>query len=106
MKYEIKPIEQASNRPAVRELCASLGRGEVNQRAAQVAAWHLNNDMTWEELAKKQYKFANGMTRPYFTRDEIQAAMRTVTTVTLAVENEKSKQPVSTSNSVSQNAPK
>ncbi len=103
MKYEIKPIEQASDKPAVRELCSILGRGELNQRVAQVAAWHLNNNMSWDELAKKQYKFANGMTRPYFSRDEIQAAMRAVTVATLAVENPK---PVSPSNSVSQNTPK
>ncbi len=89
MKYEIRPIEEATNRPAVAELCRKLGSGEVNQRVAQVAAWHLNNDMSWEELAKKHYKYANGMTKPYFTPDEIRAAMTVVTTTTVAVQQSK-----------------
>lgn len=104
MKYEIRPIEQATDKPVVHELCASLGRGEVNQRAAQVAAWHLNNNMSWDELAKKQYKFATGMTRPYFSREEIQAAMRAVAAATLAAE--KTKPVASSTSSVSQNTPK
>jgi hypothetical protein len=89
MKYEIRPIEEATNRPAVADLCRRLGCGEVNQRVAQVAAWHLNNDMSWEELAKKHYKYANGMTKPYFTPDEIRAAMSVVTTTTVAVHQSK-----------------
>ncbi len=103
MKYEIKPIDQATDKPVVHEICASLGRGELNQRVAQIAAWHVNNGMSWEELAKKQYKYATGMTRPYFTREEIQAAMRAVSVATLAVEKSK---PSSPTISVSQNSPK
>lgn len=104
MKYEIKPIEAATDKPAVAEICRMLGSGELDQRVAQVAAWHLNNDMSWEELAKKQYKYANGMTKPYFTREEIQAAMRLVTVATLAVGQPKPKaQPVSSSSSGSEN---
>lgn len=99
MKYEIKPIEAATDKPAVAEVCRMLGSGEFDQRVAQVAAWHLNNDMSWEELAKKQYKYANGMTKPYFTRGEIQAAMRLVTVATLAVEQPKPKAPSGSSSS-------
>lgn len=100
MKYEIRPIEAATDKPVVAEVCRMLGRGEVNQRVAQVAAWHLNNDMSWEELAKKHYKYANGMTKPYFSGEEVQAAMRLVTAATLAVEQAKPKaQPASSSSS-------
>jgi hypothetical protein len=105
VKYEIRPIEQVVDRPAVRELCRMVGRGELNQRVAQVAAWHLNNDMSWEELLKKQYKFAGGMTKPYFSPEEIQAAMRVVNVATLAVEQPKPASD-SPSSSVSQNSPK
>ena len=61
--YEIKPLDSVTTKPGVRELCAMLGSGQINQRAAQAAAWHLNNGMSWQELAAKRHRFANG-TRP------------------------------------------
>jgi hypothetical protein len=75
--YEIKPLESVTSKPAVAELCRSLGRGQVNQRAAQAAAWFLNNDMSWQELAAKRYRHANGMMGdPYFSPLEIQTGMQ------------------------------
>jgi len=76
MQYEIRPIDQYTDRPAVHELVRLLGEGRINQRAAQAAAWHLNNDMSWEQLAAKQLRFANGTSRPYFAPEEIAAAMQ------------------------------
>lgn len=102
MKYQIKPIEQFTDKPAVHEVCRMLGRGELSQRVAQVAAWHLQNNMSWDELIKKQIRHANGISVPYFSREEIRAAMTAVTTATLAVEN---RPPASDSTSVSQNKP-
>jgi len=74
--YEIKPIESLTDRADVKELCAMVGSGKLNQRAAQVAAWHLNNDMSWQELANKQLRHANGTRSPYFSPQEIQAGMQ------------------------------
>jgi hypothetical protein len=102
MKYEIKPVEQFTEKATVKELCKMVGRGELNQRVAQAAAWHLSNDMSWDQLASKKYKFATGMTKPYFSREEIQAAMRAVTTASLAAEQPKVK---SDSLSASENKP-
>jgi len=93
IKYEIKPIEAYSSKPAVHELVRMLGRGEVPQRVAQVAAWHLNNDMTWEQLAAKELRFATGLRRPYFTPQEIQAAMQVVAKATNLAEQRKRSQP-------------
>jgi len=87
MKYEIKPIEAFTDKAEVQELCRMLGAGQLNQRAAQVAAWHLSNDMSWQELAGKQVRFANGTARPYFSRQEIQAGMQIV-----AVASERARQ--------------
>ena len=53
-----------------------LGRGMMPQRVAQAAAWHLANDMSWQELAAKQLRFANGSRAPYFSAQEIQAGMQ------------------------------
>jgi hypothetical protein len=74
--YAIKPIDDYTTQTGVREVCEMLGKGQVNQRVAQVCAWHLNNGLTWEQLATKQLHFADGSTRPYFTPQEIRAAVQ------------------------------
>lgn len=101
IKYEIKPIEAYTSKPAVHELVRMLGRGEVPQRVAQVAAWHLNNDMTWEQLAAKELRFATGLRRPYFTPQEIQAAMQVVAKATNLAEQRRHSQPQPTTPSAS-----
>jgi hypothetical protein len=80
--YEIKPIDSFTDKPEVHQLCRMLGTGRLNQRVAQVSAWHLNNDMSWRELAAKRLRFANGTSRPYFSAQEIQAGMQVVATAT------------------------
>jgi hypothetical protein len=75
IKYEIRPIESFTDRPAVQELCKLLGNGRISQRAAQAAAWHLNNDMSWEALAAKRIEYIGVGSTPYFSRQELQAAM-------------------------------
>jgi hypothetical protein len=74
MAYEVKPIEEFTTKTGVRELCESLGTGQISQYAAQAAAWHLNNNMTWEQLAAKRIRHANGTMEPYFTQEELTAA--------------------------------
>ena len=61
--------------------CASCWASGRSASAAQAAAWHLNNDMTWEQLAAKWYRSATGTpTKPYFTAEEIQAAQQIAST--------------------------
>jgi hypothetical protein len=88
--YTIEPIESFTDRPAVKELCRMLGAGQINQRVAQAAAWYLNNDMTWQQLAAKQQRRAGGTTSPYFTPAEIRAAMQVAT---VAVQSAQARQP-------------
>ncbi len=52
--YALKRIEEVTARPELNEICAMLGRGEIGQKAAQAAAWHLNNEMSWEELRRER----------------------------------------------------
>lgn len=78
MKYEIKPIEKFTDNKQVHELLRMLGSGRIDQRAAQVAAWHLNNNMSWQELAAKQLEHANRPSEPYFSPQQIQAGMKLV----------------------------
>ncbi len=72
--YEIRPIESVTSKPAVHALCALLGQEQIDQRAAQAAAWHLANDMIWEELAAKRIEHLNAPGEPYFTADQLQKA--------------------------------
>jgi hypothetical protein len=76
MPYRIVPIEEVTDRPAVKELCRMMGEGKISQRVAQAAAWYLQNDMTWQQLATKQQRRAGGGTSPYFSPAEIHAAMQ------------------------------
>jgi hypothetical protein len=48
----------------------------VSQRAAQAAAWHLANHMTWEQLVDKRIHHLIGGDETYFTKDDILAAMQ------------------------------
>ena len=97
VKYEIRPIEAFTNKAGVREVCELLGSGTLPpqhaQRIVQVAAWHLNNDMSWEQLATKQLRFANGTRRPYFGPNEIKAAMQLVSVATNLAEQRKNAEP-------------
>jgi hypothetical protein len=75
--YEIRPIESFSKDVQVKELLTLLGQGHLDQRAAQAAAWHFANGMSWDELAAKKIHHLGG--RPdeqYFSPSEMQQAMR------------------------------
>ena len=72
--YRLEPIESVTDRPEVGELCRMLGQGRVSQRAAQAAAWHLANDMSWQELTRLRRRIAMGrFSEPYFRPGELEA---------------------------------
>ena len=77
MKYEIRPVAAVTDKEGVAELCELLGRREIGHQAAQLAAWHLSNDMSWKKLAGLRKKQAIG-TIPSYTKDEIAAAKKAV----------------------------
>ncbi|MDA8745684.1 hypothetical protein N9N28_13710 [Rubripirellula amarantea] len=53
MAYKIVPLEEFTTKADVRVLCESLGYGQVAQNAAQAAAWHMMDGLSWQELANK-----------------------------------------------------
>lgn len=72
--YELRPVNQ-NDRPEVVELLKAFGSGELQHNAAQAAVWHLNNDLSWQELAAKLTGTRRNISRsPYFSRFELQAA--------------------------------
>ena len=48
---------------------------QIPQRVAQAAAWHLNNDMSWQQLAAKRIVRAGGSSYPYFDLLELKMAV-------------------------------
>jgi hypothetical protein len=77
--YELRPIESFTTNQKVIEVCKMLGRGEVTQRTAQAAAWHLTDGLSWAELAEKdRVRLSNGYTEKYFGPEDIAMAMRVV----------------------------
>lgn len=73
--YKLVPVDEFSEDPALHELVRIVGAGKVNKQAAQAAAWHLADKMSWQELAAKSVRRLGGAgTFPYFSRAELLGA--------------------------------
>jgi hypothetical protein len=73
--YVLVPADEHLDRPAVVELLKSFGRGELDHEAAQAAAWHLNNDMSWDDLSAQQTGTKRSLNRSsYFSREQLKMA--------------------------------
>jgi hypothetical protein len=73
--YKPVPIESYVKDPAVVELVKLLTAGQIDQHSAQAAAWHLQNGLTWDELAQKiGIKHINGTEEPYFAPNQLERA--------------------------------
>lgn len=84
VKYTVVPIDAFTTDLPVQELCRLMGsenNGEkknekIDQQAAQAAAWHLANHLSWDQLTDmKHFPHNRGFTRPVFTAEQIHAAM-------------------------------
>jgi hypothetical protein len=74
--YRIIPIDQYVKEPAVIELMKAFGRGELQHDAVQAATWHLNNKVSWEELAAKKQGSERSFVRPsYFAPQSLRMAV-------------------------------
>jgi hypothetical protein len=99
--YQLQPIESVTTKPGVRELCSMLG--QLPQRVAQAAAWHLNNNMSWQQLAAKRVQRADGSSYPYFNLAELKMAMSAAQQAIKAAESQpKTTPPTSPVQTVSQ----
>ena len=74
MAYTVKPIDAATEKAEAHEICRMLGRGEIDQRVAQAAAWHLANDLGWDALAAKRVRVLGYGHRRYFAPEQLALA--------------------------------
>jgi len=76
IEYKLVPIEKYAKDPAVTEVIKLMLAGKIDQHSAQAAAWHLQNGLSWKELATKiGAKHLNGIVEPYFTPVHLQRAL-------------------------------
>ena len=77
MTYKLVALEKVNDNPAIAKLCQRLGEGRVPQNVAQAAAWHLANDLSWEELQVKnrhESKYTGNVR--WFTPSELESAWK------------------------------
>ena len=77
IQYTIKPIDEVADKPGVARICAMLAQGKLPQRVAQLAAWHLGNDMSWDALGDLKTRATFGQKARY-PQQEIAAAKKAV----------------------------
>lgn len=86
MSYKLGRADSFSSDPKLAAVLESLGRGELSQKVAQAAAWHISSGVTWEKLAAEKIDHAGGVPdEPYFSQAELVAAHRVVEIATRAV---------------------
>lgn len=78
MRYEIKPIETMTSDRKVVKLISEHGAGRASHAVAQAAAWHLQNGISWEQLAAKRRTFLGGGGEAYFSANQLAQAKKFV----------------------------
>ena len=102
MPYKFTRTEAFSSDPKLAVVLESLGRGELPQKVAQAAAWHIANGLTWEKLAAEKIDHAGGIPdEPYFSQAELVAAHRVVA---VATELAQRRQPTGPSEATAKNS--
>jgi hypothetical protein len=97
MPYKLVRADSFSSDPKLAVVLESLGRGELSQKVAQAAVWHMANGLSWEKLAAEKIDHAGGIPdEPYFSQAELIAAHRVVA---LATEEARRRQPESSASS-------
>lgn len=72
MDYTITPINSFTDDQRVIELCKLMGSTDMPQRVAQAAAWHMTDDLSWQELAAKdRVRLSNGYVEKYFNARDL-----------------------------------
>lgn len=79
MSYKLIPLSQQSSDPVLGAMLEQFVAGNIDQKSAQAAAWHLANAMSWQELANKKIKHLGGLPpESYFQPAQIMNARQLV----------------------------
>ena len=93
-RYKLVPVSQVSQDPVLYELLTVVGTGRVDSQAAQAAAWHLTDKMSFQQLAAKTMTHLGGLPpTPYFSQAQMQGAQQLLALSTQKAEERKDKKP-------------
>lgn len=93
-RYKLVPVSMVSQDPVLYELLTVVGTGKVDSQAAQAAAWHLTDKMSFNQLASKMSQHLGGQPpTPYFSQAQLQGAQQLLAFSTKRSEERKEKQP-------------
>lgn len=81
MAYRLQRPDSFTSDPRVVLILESLGRGELPQKVAQAATWHVANGLSWQQLAAETIDHLVGADEPFFTHVELAAAAQVVARV-------------------------
>ncbi len=81
MTYRMQRVKSFTSDPRVALVLESLGRGELPQKVAQAATWHIANGLSWQQLAAETIDHLVGADERFFSPVELAAASRVVARV-------------------------
>ena len=74
-RYALVPVEKFNSDPVLFQLLSQVGTGKLDSQAAQAAAWHLTDKMSFDQLAAKTDSDVLGVVgNPYFSPDQLAMA--------------------------------
>ncbi len=82
MTYKPVRLEEFTEDEVLQETLRMFGKGQIDHTAAQAAAWHQTDKMSWKELASlKEYTLPGVYSSqvPTFTSSQLHAAQESVT---------------------------
>lgn len=89
MHYVPVPIEDVTEDERVQEITRQISLNGQFDKSAQAAVWHLQNGMSWDELAAKVNDNLGRPDTPYYTRAELDRARQIVASATVRAEARK-----------------
>jgi hypothetical protein len=78
MTYQIVKTQDYTDNPVLQELLALVAKQQIPPQAAQAAAWHLANEMSWQQLALLKYDRVGAPDTPHFTYAQLIGAQQLV----------------------------
>ena len=78
LKYQLVKFEDYSKDRVLHATLKSLVAGETSLEAAQAAAWHLTDNLSWDDLQNKQIEHLAGDSTPFFSEGTVDHARRLI----------------------------
>lgn len=79
MEYKVQPLATLESDPRVEETLRMLANDEIAQPVAQAAAWHVTDNLSWQQmLVLNRKELMGGYFERFFTPGQLQFAVQVV----------------------------